>query len=70
MLGEPLEGLDVKTQFTLKEILSDWTRNNQTVIYSSHLMEVVEKLCQSLAIIHEGEIVATGSPEEVMQSTQ
>ena len=66
LLDEPLDGLDVSAQERLKEILHDYSRMGRAVVYSSHILEVVERLCDRVGIIHRGSLVALGSPAELL----
>ncbi|MBI4446843.1 MAG: ABC transporter ATP-binding protein [Acidobacteria bacterium] len=68
LLDEPMDGLDVRTQFTLKGILQDWKRQGKIAVYSSHQMEIVESLCDSIAIIDRGRIAASGAPEVLLNA--
>ncbi|OPX23416.1 MAG: hypothetical protein B1H03_01720 [Planctomycetales bacterium 4484_113] len=56
-LDEPFAGIDTVTAHRLKDILRAWVRAGVTIFFSSHIMEVVEKLCTSFAIIHQGRVV-------------
>jgi ABC-2 type transport system ATP-binding protein len=62
LLDEPLDGLDVAAQEVLKGIIRRQAALGRTVVYSSHILEVVERLCDRVAIIHKGRLVADGSP--------
>jgi ABC-2 type transport system ATP-binding protein len=66
LLDEPLDGLDVPAQEALKQILRERAAAGCAVIYSSHLLEVVERLCSRVAILSHGRLVALGSPRELM----
>lgn len=66
LLDEPLDGLDVAAQEYLKKILRQHTAAGKTVIYSSHILEVVERLCDRVGIIHQGRLVALGAPAALM----
>ncbi|MFP4177510.1 MAG: ABC transporter ATP-binding protein [Acholeplasmataceae bacterium] len=68
LLDEPFVGLDPKASFQLKEILRDLCRQGSAVFFSTHVLEVVEKLCNKVAIIRRGEIVARGSTEEIIRN--
>ncbi|MEG1008991.1 MAG: ABC transporter ATP-binding protein, partial [Clostridia bacterium] len=57
ILDEPFVGLDPKAQATLKDIMKDICKQGSSVFFSSHILEVVEKLCDRVAIINKGEIV-------------
>lgn len=65
LLDEPLDGLDVSAQEVLKSILRDRAAAGGAVVYSSHILEVVEKVCDRVAILHRGELAAVGSPREI-----
>jgi ABC-2 type transport system ATP-binding protein len=62
LLDEPLDGLDVAAQEVLKGIIRRQAAAGRVVVYSSHILEVVERLCDRVAIIHRGRLVADGSP--------
>jgi ABC-2 type transport system ATP-binding protein len=65
ILDEPLVGLDPESAFDLKEIMRARARAGQSVFFSTHIMEVAEKLCDVISVIKEGRIVFTGSLEEL-----
>ncbi|HEX2251792.1 MAG TPA: ABC transporter ATP-binding protein [Thermoanaerobaculia bacterium] len=65
VLDEPMEGLDVIAQRTLKEVLRERTAAGAAVLYSSHILEVVAGLCTHLAIIDGGRIRASGPIDAV-----
>jgi len=65
LLDEPLDGLDVPAQQILKELLAEQAAKGGCVVYSSHILEVVEKVCDRVAIIHQGRLVALGAPQEL-----
>jgi len=58
VLDEPFVGLDPKAQFQLKEIMKDLCNDGMSIFFSSHVLAVVEKLCDKIAIINKGKIVA------------
>jgi ABC-2 type transport system ATP-binding protein len=61
LLDEPLSGLDVTTSLVLRELIRALAAANKTIIYSSHVLEVTEKICSKVIILHRGEIVANDS---------
>ena len=65
ILDEPFVGLDPKAAHTLKEIMREICNEGSAIFFSTHVLEVAEKLCDKLAIIKGGKIVATGTTEEV-----
>jgi ABC-2 type transport system ATP-binding protein len=62
-LDEPFEGVDALAARTLKELLSRATARGMTVFLTSHVLEIVERLCTHVAIIHRGSLVAQGPLE-------
>jgi len=65
LLDEPLSGLDVTTGLIIKNLLEKLAEEGKTIIYSSHVLEVVEKLCSRVIIIHKGKIVADDSVDNL-----
>lgn len=65
ILDEPFVGLDPKASFTLKEIMKEITKEGAAIFFSSHVLEVVEKLCDKIGIIKEGKLITYGTVEEV-----
>lgn len=61
ILDEPLTGLDPQSSFNLKQMMRDHAANNNIVFFSTHVLEVAEKLCDKIAIINHGRIVYTGT---------
>jgi ABC-2 type transport system ATP-binding protein len=61
LLDEPLSGLDVTTGLVIKDLLQKLAKDGKIIIYSSHILEVVEKICSRVIIIHKGKIVADDS---------
>lgn len=62
---EPLSGLDANSVILLKEILQQLSKAGKTLFYSSHIMEVVEKICDRIILINQGTIIADGSFHEL-----
>ena len=67
VLDEPFVGLDPKASFTLKELMHEMCENGTAVFFSTHVLDVAEKLCNKIAIIKHGRIIASGSMEELTQ---
>ena len=67
VLDEPFEAVDPVSSANLKDILAEYVSTGGTVIISSHVMELVEKMCSHVAIINEGHVAASGTLEEVAQ---
>ena len=64
-LDEPLSGLDANAVILVKEILSQLKQAGKTIFYSSHLMDVVEKISDRIIIINKGEVIANGTFAEL-----
>ncbi|SKC89419.1 ABC-2 type transport system ATP-binding protein [Maledivibacter halophilus] len=65
ILDEPLSGLDPKSSFILKEMMREHANAGNTVFFSTHVLEVAEKLCDRIAIIKKGKILFCGSLDEL-----
>lgn len=65
VLDEPLEGLDAPTTSVIKEVLREWARSGGAVVYTSQLLDVVERVCDRMVILAEGVLVAEGSMDEL-----
>lgn len=65
VLDEPFVGLDPKAAFDLKEIIKELCQNGMMVFFSSHVLEVVEKFCNKIAIIKNGQIFSSGLTDDV-----
>jgi ABC-2 type transport system ATP-binding protein len=64
-LDEPTVGLDPGTARLLKDILAARAQDGATVLFSTHILEIAEHICDAVAIIHRGRVVATGSIAEL-----
>lgn len=69
LLDEPLTGLDVNASIMVKDLLAALASDGKGILYSSHVLDVVEKVCDRVVIIHEGCLIAEGAPEELKAST-
>ncbi|NKF07213.1 ABC transporter ATP-binding protein [Clostridium gasigenes] len=69
-LDEPLSGLDANSVMIIKEILAELARSGKTIFYSSHIMEVVEKLSDRIILLNDGNIVADGNFNELKESSK
>ncbi|HEX8144660.1 MAG TPA: ABC transporter ATP-binding protein [Pyrinomonadaceae bacterium] len=69
-LDEPFEGIDAIASRTLKDLLSRLTARGLTVFLTSHVLEIVERLCTDIAIISQGRLAASGSLEELRQGIE
>jgi ABC-2 type transport system ATP-binding protein len=65
LLDEPLSGLDVTTSLVIRDLIRRLARENKIIIYSSHVLEVTEKVCSNVIILHKGRIVANDSVDNL-----
>ena len=66
ILDEPLTGLDTDSAALIKNLLTSLAAEGKTVLYSSHVLEVVERVCASVLILHNGVLMAAGVPEDLI----
>ncbi len=67
LLDEPLNGLDAKSSRILKELLQVHVEKGGSVLFSTHVMEIAEKLCDRIAVINNGRIIAEGTMEDLRE---
>lgn len=65
ILDEPFVGLDPKASFQIKEIMKEMCEEGTSIFFSTHVLEVAEKICDRVAIIKDGKIVACGAMDEI-----
>ena len=65
ILDEPLSGLDAPTTAVVKELLRAWAERGGAVLYTSHLLDVVERVCDRMAILAAGKLVTVGTLDEL-----
>ena len=65
ILDEPFVGLDPKAAFALKQIMRELTCEGGAIFFSTHVLDVAEKLCNKIAIIKDGRLIASGRTETV-----
>ena len=65
ILDEPMSGLDANVQSVIRQLIKEFARDNRIVIFCSHILEVVERLCDRLLIIHKGKKLTEGAPREI-----
>lgn len=65
ILDEPMTGLDPKSAFILKEMMREHADAGNTVIFSTHVLEVAEKVCDKVAIINKGQLIFNGTLSEL-----
>ncbi len=64
---EPLNGLDANAALSFKTLITTLAREGKTIVYCSHILDVVERVCERVVIIHEGRIVADGTARELCE---
>jgi ABC-2 type transport system ATP-binding protein len=69
LLDEPLSGLDVETSILFKDLLNEFAARGKTILYSSHVLDVVEKVCHRVIVIDHGSIIADAPLEELKSRT-
>lgn len=65
ILDEPLVGLDPRAAYQLKDLFREHCQEGKTLLFSTHIMEVAEKLCDRIGIIHKGKLIACGTMDEI-----
>ena len=69
ILDEPFVGLDPIASHAVKEVMKEFCSNGGAIFFSTHVLEVAEKLCNKIAIIKEGKLVVTGDMDEVTKNS-
>lgn len=69
VLDEPFVGLDPKASFVVKEAMKNFVKNGGAIFFSTHVLEVAEKLCNKVAIIKEGKIISSGTMDEIKKDS-
>ena len=67
ILDEPLTGLDPQSAFELKQLMREHADAGNIVFFSSHVIDVVEKVCDRIGIIKNGKLIAVGTVDELKQ---
>jgi ABC-2 type transport system ATP-binding protein len=70
ILDEPFSGLDVNTALVLRSLVQALAREGKMILYSSHVLEVVEKVCSSVVILRKGKVVAHDAVERLRDLMQ
>ena len=65
VMDEPFVGLDPKAVFDIKEVLNEMVKEKKIIFYSTHILDVAEKLCSRVAIIKNGKLIKSGSMKEI-----
>ena len=69
ILDEPFVGLDPKASYILKEILKEKAKEGKIIFFSTHVLDVAEKLCNKIAIIDEGKLVVDGTMKRILKDS-
>ncbi len=69
IMDEPFVGLDPKAVFDIKEVMHEMVKDGKTIFFSTHILDVAEKLCSRVAIIKNGKLVKVGSMKEIKGDT-
>jgi ABC-2 type transport system ATP-binding protein len=70
LLDEPLTGLDVSSSLIVKDLLNALSQEGKTILYSSHVLDVVERVCDRVLIIHQGNLIADGTLDSLKDQTK
>jgi ABC-2 type transport system ATP-binding protein len=70
LLDEPLTGLDVSSSLIVKDLLNALSGEGKTILYSSHVLDVVERVCDRVLIIHQGNLIADGTLDSLKDETK
>lgn len=69
ILDEPLQGLDPQAAYDLKELMKEHARKGKTVVFSTHILDTAQQLCDELAILKKGELIYNGSVDDLLASS-
>lgn len=67
IFDEPFVGLDPKASFTLKELMKEKAKEKKIIFFSTHVLDVAEKLCNKIAIIKDGKLIVDGKMDKVIE---
>jgi ABC-2 type transport system ATP-binding protein len=69
ILDEPTAGVDVQSRAMILEFLEEYRKQDKTILYTSHLLEEAEQLCDEVVIMDEGKFIVSGAPKELIKNT-
>lgn len=69
ILDEPTAGVDVQSRALILDFLKEYNKAGKTILYTSHLLEEAQRICDDVAIIDEGKLIIQGSPDELIRQT-
>lgn len=70
ILDEPFDGLDANTAMVVKELLRKFAEQGKAVLFCSHILEVVERMCSRIVVIDKGQLVAEGTSQQICARTE
>jgi ABC-2 type transport system ATP-binding protein len=70
ILDEPTAGVDVQSRTMILDFLKEYQELGKTILYTSHLLDEAEKICDEVVIIDEGKFIVNGTPEELIEITE
>lgn len=70
IMDEPFVGLDPKASFLVKNVMSELCASGMAIFFSTHVLEVAEKLCNKIAIIKDGSLVVSGKTEDILANNE
>lgn len=70
ILDEPTAGVDVQSRTMILDFLHEYHKAGKTILYTSHLLDEAEKICDEVVIIDEGRFVVSGTPKDLVSQTQ
>lgn len=70
ILDEPTAGVDVQSRAMILDFLKEYKEQGKTILYTSHLLEEAEQVCDEVVIIDEGKFIVQGTPAELIESTE
>ena len=70
LLDEPLSGLDAEAVLLVRALLRRWADTGRTVLYSSHILDAVERIADKVIVLRDGSVIGQGSPEDLKAETE
>ncbi len=70
ILDEPTAGVDVQSRALILDFLKEYNASGKTILYTSHLLEEAQRICDDVAIIDQGKLIVQGSPDALIRQTQ
>lgn len=69
LLDEPLASIDAESTIIVREIIKDLKNKGKAILFSSHILEIIEKVCDRVVIIDKGNVIAQGTMDEIMKNS-